>query len=295
MTGGWHLGCLGPFDLETTAADPLEARIVTATVGKVGGGEKKSIRNWLLNPGVPIPDEAAAIHGVTTERAQADGMDAREGVEQIVAALAYVVDLGVPVVGHNMAYDFTTLACECDRHGLKPLADRITEPLRVIDSFVIDKHVDRYRPGKRTLAAACEEYRVTLDGAHDSEHDAVAAARVVYRMGQRAQMDPAALRALYADRRYPDRIAAGWRQLGRLSLAELHDQQVGWYREQAEGLAAHWRRCAQELLVEASRDDTTDERREIAAQEVAELDAKVASISIEWPLRTLPVTEGATA
>lgn len=281
---GWHLGRLGPYDLETTAPDPEQARIVTATVGMVGGGEKTSIRNWIVDPGVEIPAEAAEIHGVTTERARAEGMKAADGVEEIVSALAYVVDLGVPVVAYNAPYDFTVIDRECRRLGLKPLEDRISEPLRVIDPLCIDKALDRYRKGKRTLTAACEFYKVALDGAHDSEFDAVAAARVAYRMGQRGQLDKAALGALYADRRYPDNLVRVWQQFGRMDLDELHAAQVVWYREQSENFAQYLRQCHNEALSKAdsARDD---EQRTIAEQEAAELAKRIDGMSYDWPLR----------
>ena len=40
-------------------------------------------RDWLADPGVPIPDGAAAIHGITTARARADGRPAREVVAEV--------------------------------------------------------------------------------------------------------------------------------------------------------------------------------------------------------------------
>ena len=48
----------------------------------------------------------------------------------------------------------------------------------VIDPLVIDKAVDRYRKGKRTLEAAAAFYGVPLDDAHDAGADAIAAGRV---------------------------------------------------------------------------------------------------------------------
>ena len=50
----------------------------------------------------------------------------------------------------------------------------------VYDPFVIDKTLDRYRKGKRTLGALCEEYGVRLDNAHEATADALAAARLAW-------------------------------------------------------------------------------------------------------------------
>ncbi|MFM9597389.1 hypothetical protein ACKI1O_49625, partial [Streptomyces scabiei] len=68
---------VGVFDLETTGVDVVHDRIVTAHVGVLDAdGHVIDARDWLADPGVPIPAGAAAIHGVTAERARAEGAPA---------------------------------------------------------------------------------------------------------------------------------------------------------------------------------------------------------------------------
>src|SRR5690606_9444921 len=74
----------------------------------------------------------------------------------------------------NAPYDLSLLHREALRHGLEPLA----APSPVIDPLVIDKAVDRYRRGKRTLEVSAEHYGVDLLDAHDAGADAIAAGRV---------------------------------------------------------------------------------------------------------------------
>ncbi len=71
----WHREALVGFDLETTGTEPLEARIVTAAVVGVDGrdGEPVRQRTWLADPGIRIPAQASAIHGISSERAAAEG------------------------------------------------------------------------------------------------------------------------------------------------------------------------------------------------------------------------------
>jgi DNA polymerase III epsilon subunit-like protein len=69
----WWNGRMAAFDLETTAANPEEARIVAAAVVLVGAGAETDSTTWLADPGIEIPEEAAEVHGITTERAQAEG------------------------------------------------------------------------------------------------------------------------------------------------------------------------------------------------------------------------------
>ena len=63
---------------------------------------------------------------------------------------------GIPVVVYNAPYDLSLLDRECRRNGLEP----IDAPGPVIDPLVIDKAVDSYRKGKRTLEVAAAHYRV---------------------------------------------------------------------------------------------------------------------------------------
>ncbi|MFD9154293.1 exonuclease domain-containing protein [Streptomyces goshikiensis] len=69
----WHGGALVGFDLETTGTEPGESRIVTAAVVEVRGGEVRERRGRLADPGIPIPERASAIHGISTARAVAEG------------------------------------------------------------------------------------------------------------------------------------------------------------------------------------------------------------------------------
>ena len=209
----WHTGRMAGFDLETTGVDVEHDRIVTATVVQCGGGQPTVPANWLADPGVEIPEGAAAVHGITTERARAEGKPAGEVVADVLAALGQVIASGVPVVAMNARFDLTMLDREAARYGLPPLP---AGP--VIDPLVIDKQVDRYRKGRRTLTALCEHYEVPLGAAHTSEADAIAACRVAWRIGTRY-----------------DRLAG-------MTLAELHDAQVGWAAEQAAGLQEYLRK-----------------------------------------------------
>jgi DNA polymerase-3 subunit epsilon len=205
------------FDLETTGVDVETDRIVTACVVQCGGGQPTASASWLADPGINIPDEAAAVHGISTERARAEGRPAAEVVAEVLAALGQVIASGIPVVAMNARYDLTMLDREAARHGLDPLPDGLAG-LYVVDPFVIDKAVDKYRRGKRRLTDLCAHYAVPIGEAHTSDADAIAACRVAWRIGTR----------------YP--------QVAAYSLSELHAVQAGWAAEQAASLQDHLRK-----------------------------------------------------
>lgn len=227
----WHRGRMCGFDLETTGVDPESDRIVTSSVVQVGAGRETESASWLANPGVDIPDGAAAVHGITTERARTEGRPAAEVVAEVAESLAAAAADGVPIVAMNARFDLTMLDRECSRYGVPSLFDRSGLTPVVIDPLVLDKQVDRYRRGKRTLTDLCDHYRVTLGSAHTAEADAVAACRVTWR------------------------IAEVFGALQGASLQELHAAQVGWAREQAESLAAYFARTSGEEKAASVRPD----------------------------------------
>ncbi|MEV0786431.1 3'-5' exonuclease [Streptomyces sp. NPDC050423] len=218
----WHRHALVGFDLETTGTEPLEARIVTAAVVAVDGGdgEPADRHTWLADPGIRIPAQASAIHGISSERAAAEGRPAREVADEIADTLTGYWRRDVPVVAYNAAFDLTLLTAELHRHGLPSLSERLggagIGP--VIDPYTIDRAVDRYRKGKRNLEAVCVEYGVVHGGAHDAGADALAAVRVAYA------------------------IAARHGSVAALSAAELHERQITWYAEWAADFQKFLRR-----------------------------------------------------
>ncbi|MFJ5737068.1 3'-5' exonuclease [Streptomyces microflavus] len=223
----WHQGPLVGFDLETTGTDVETDRIVTAALVRLeADGTVTKQRTWLLDPGVAIPEQASAIHGIGTDHARKHGARAASAVEEIAHAVAGVLRSGVPLVVMNARYDLSLLDRECGRYGLDSVDERIGGvPSPVIDPLVIDKHVDKYRKGKRALQALCEHYGVTLSDAHDATADAVAAVRVVRQMGERH------------------------RPVSTLPPAELHALQVRAAAEQSASLQAYLRRTANPAAV----------------------------------------------
>jgi len=202
------------FDTETTGIAPETTRIVSAHVSVINpDGQVESPKNWLIDCGIEIPAQATAVHGITTERMRAEGIDAPDGIFEILSTISSFLGAGIPVVAYNAAYDFTILDREAKRYGFDPLEG----PRPVIDPLIIDKQVDKYRKGKRTLEAAAAHYGVALEGAHDASVDAIAAGLVAQAIG----------------RKYAAELA--------MSAQELHDKQVTWAAEQAASYT-DWRR-----------------------------------------------------
>lgn len=224
MTTPWWKSPLCPFDLESTGVNSKRDRIVTGYVGVLLPAEPRwTVRvdaQVMIDPGVPIPEGATKIHGITDAIAKERGCVPRDGVYALVKALGDALKARIPVVGFNLPYDLTMLHHECLRHDVPTLAELVGgEPAPVLDAHVLDKATDPYRKGSRRLDATCEHHRVALDGAHDAAQDALAAARVLYRLALR----------------YP-------KEIGDVSPSVLHDRQIAWRRQQAASLRDYLRR-----------------------------------------------------
>lgn len=232
MTTYWYERPFASLDFESTGVRVFEDRIVTATVVYIRPGAKPEVRNWLLDPQVEIPAGATAVHGVTTEHARAHGVKPAVALVGIVGALKQATAEGGPLVAYNVSYDMTLLDAELARYGMGGMPT----PL-IFDPFIVDKHFS-YRRGSRTLKAQAEHYGVRLEGAHTAEGDALAAARVAWRMA--AMVTPSrGLCSCHAEYVNPLRLSDG-RLLRDVPLGELQDLQAGWAREQADSLRSYF-------------------------------------------------------
>jgi DNA polymerase-3 subunit epsilon len=124
--------------------------------------------------------------------------------------LDLAVFIGRPIVIYNAPYDLTLFDRECRRYGLKTLHERCS-PIHVIDPLVLDRAMDPYRRGSgtRKLTYVCQKiYNVRLsdEDAHGSTADALAAARVAWKIA----------------RKFPE--------CGELKLDELQAKQAEWHR-----------------------------------------------------------------
>lgn len=222
------------FDLETTGVDVETARIVTAFFGALDAeGNVIDAHNWMVRPdGYEIPEEATAVHGISTERALAEGSHPSDVMLDICEKLDDAGKRGFPLCGHNLSYDLTVLDRELPRVWREPSpfsrVEAYLDDVVILDSLVIDKHIDPYRKGKRTLITAAEHYGVELseEEAHGAQADAIASGRIIQAM----------LRQGLAESYGPK---------------ALHEAQKQWKREQAKSLQHYFRTKADPIQPDA--------------------------------------------
>jgi DNA polymerase-3 subunit epsilon len=211
----WVTGEVLGLDFETTGVDrfndvPVAYALVLVEEGVV-------VRSWsgLIDPGCPIPEEATAVHGITSARARTEGMPLAVAAGLLTDAVVAAGRRGVPLAGMKLDYDLTIL----DRLASQVLGAGGGLAARgwcgpVLDAGVIDRSLDPEREGRRTLGDLCAHYGIELTHPHDAREDAVAAIEVLFAMATR------------------------YEELWNGDPVGLHAEQAAWHRAWAQQLDA---------------------------------------------------------
>lgn len=181
------------FDLETTGVEPKTARIVEISVAKHmpdGTVESKTRR---FNPGVPIPAEATAVHGIT------DADVAHEPEFKLLAHGITTYLTNCDLAGYNLIrYDLPVLEAEFSRAKV-PFSLEGRQVLDVMQIF--------YCKEPRDLAGACRFYlNREHGGAHSAQADVTATAEVLRAMLAHYSDLPASLPELCEMFSDPDKL-----------------------------------------------------------------------------------------
>ena len=159
------------FDLETTGVDTVHDRIVEISMVKVMPDGEEIVRTRRLNPQMPIPREATAVHGITD-----DDVKDEPTFAQIAKSLASFME-GCDLGGFNSnRFDLPLLVEEFLRAGV----DVDFKRCRFVDVQNIFHKMEQ-----RTLIAAYKFYcDKDLTEAHSAEADTLATYEVL-----KAQLD----------------------------------------------------------------------------------------------------------
>ena len=163
------------FDLETTGIDICKDRIVEISILKVFPNGNKEGKTWLVNPQMPIPPTATAIHGISNEKV---------ANEPTFNELSHQV--------FNMIKDSDLAGFNSDRFDIPLLAEELLRAEIDFDMksrVSVDIQTIFHKMEERTLSAALKFYcGKGLENAHSAEADTMATYEIL-----KAQLD-----------RYPD-------------------------------------------------------------------------------------------
>jgi len=159
------------FDLETTGIDVSKDRIVEISIFKVFPNGTTESKTWLVNPTIPIPAQASAVHGITNEKV-ANEPTFNELASQV----------------HNMIKDSDLGGFNSDRFDIPLLAEELLRAgvdFDMKNRVSIDVQTIFHKKEERTLSAAYKFYcNASLENAHSAEADTIATYEVL-----KAQLD----------------------------------------------------------------------------------------------------------
>lgn len=159
------------FDLETTGINIVKDRIVEISYVKVFPNGREESKTLRINPGMPIPPESTAIHGITDEDVKDCPL-----FKDVAKTLAAQFE-GCDLAGFNSnRFDIPLLAEEFLRAGVNIDLSR---------RKFIDVQTIFHKMEQRTLSAAYKFYcGKSLENAHTASADTMATYEVL-----KAQLD----------------------------------------------------------------------------------------------------------
>jgi DNA polymerase-3 subunit epsilon len=154
-------------DLETTGVSITQDRIVEISIVKLHPDGKREVKTRRMNPGIPIPKEASAVHGIYDEDVAAEPTfkELANGIKQFLD--------NCDLCGFNSnKFDFPILTEEFIRAGLD---------VNFRDRHLVDVQQIFFKKEPRTLSAAYKFYcDKELENAHSAEADALATVDILF-------------------------------------------------------------------------------------------------------------------
>ncbi|WP_185851080.1 3'-5' exonuclease [Blattabacterium cuenoti] len=149
------------FDIEATGINIGKDRIIEISILKIYPNENKENKTWLIFPGIPIPPQSTAIHGIKDEDVEGK-LEFKDVAHHILKMIA-----NSDLAGYNSnRFDIPILAEEMLRAGIS---------FDIKKHRTIDVQVIFHKKEPRTLSAAYQYYcKKDLRKAHSSKADTFA-------------------------------------------------------------------------------------------------------------------------
>lgn len=164
-------------DFETTGRDPQTDRVIEVGIVVFERGQVTTREGLLVNPEIPVPEEARAVHGITDEEL--------EGAPPFEAVLPRIVELlqGKLPVAYNADFDRQFLHCEFERAGAKLAASELPPALQKevvwVDPLVWAREILKELKSRR-LGDVTQHFGIPMERAHRATGDAEATGRVLH-------------------------------------------------------------------------------------------------------------------
>lgn len=174
----WQQLPLVVLDFETTGLSWKDDRIVEVGVVHYDGGQISNQYDWRVNPGIWVPDDVVAVHGISASMS-VYGTDQLKSLTDLWPLLK-----GRLPVAHKAPFDRGMLHATAERLGcyrgqtlLPPALDRYVE---WIDTQVWGRYL--LEMPTASLVELCGRYDIVNEKPHAAVQDAHAAGRLLWAM-----------------------------------------------------------------------------------------------------------------
>ena len=180
----WAEQRLCVIDFETTGLTPESDRVIEVGIACFERGELRELKNWLVNPGIPVPEEARAVHNIGDEE-----LRGAPSIAEVLPELEALIGDHLPVAYHAL-FDRADLHAELRRAGHllrardHELPAAFEQEVVWIDPLVWVRELHKEERGHR-LGEVCARLGIRLDNAHRAASDAEATGRVVMALASR--------------------------------------------------------------------------------------------------------------
>lgn len=160
------------FDTETSGIDTDNDRIITCFMRARDGDKIVFERNWVIDPGVEIPDEASQVHGMDTNWIREHGRkDYIDAICEIRNELDKYSQAGYVICGYNHAFDLAIL--ESSYSSLEGRSLYFVKNARYLDPAIFSRKFDKYKKGGHQLITVAKRngIQVEEDRLHAADYD----------------------------------------------------------------------------------------------------------------------------
>lgn len=176
----WAAFPIAMLDTETTGRDAATDRVVEVGIIVGKNGTIIDRKNWLINPGIPIPKAASDVHHISDD----DVKDCPR-FEAVAGEIAETLRGCIPAA-YNAGFDRGFIRHEMRRAGVD-LGPRSAPGLRDgvdwLDPLIWARHIQR-NERSRALGDVAQRLGISLENAHRASDDAEAALRVMWALAE---------------------------------------------------------------------------------------------------------------
>jgi len=147
-------------DVETTGIIPDRDRIIEFAAQK-GFGPDAFRQAWRVNPGIPIPPQASAVHGISD-----DDVRDKPPFPALIPVIQKILNGADVIVGYNLEFDLRCIQAEMKRHGVEQF--NIDQKLQ-IDPLKIWRHFEPRKLQDAVKRFAGEDHTSAHSAAGDVE------------------------------------------------------------------------------------------------------------------------------